>query len=300
MCNGSDSKLDKQEKIDNYNSAITNNLIMTIANSNGIQQMQSPSPPSSIPYQMTQPQTDDPPYIICPREIPDPHTIGLPINNSDEDFNKQSQYSVVQDWKNEWIDKYKTHDIQYRPYTVSANSTYTLRNDRILSPYESWTASQLLQGHEQRHHNNGDICHNAPDSDNLSLIQKTYYKCEHPNIADLESNSSDKGLVNSIIDTNHMHSSPVPYMPYNTKTITPNANLSFIHDRQIYSNDYVDNSQIKHNNRAYATMLHRSPEEQLRHSTDISSSTVNASLQGSLSSVCGNDPKKKTRNITMV
>lgn len=291
MCGGGvdgSSKLDKQEKLDKYDSAITNNLIMTIANSNGIQQMQSPSPPSSMPYQLAPSHTDDPPYIVCPRDMPDPHTIGLPIGTpNDDDFNRQSQYSVVQDWKNEWIDKYKAQDMQYRPYTISTNTSYP-RSEHILSPYESWTASQLLQGHEQR--STGDMCH-GPDTDNLSIMQKSYMKCgDHQTLGDLESNASDKGLVNSMIDGGHMHSSPLPYMPF--KSMAANTNLSFAHDQQIYSNEYVDNAQIKHNSRMYATMI-RSPER--------TKNAANASLQGSMSSVCVmNEPKRKTRNITMV
>lgn len=288
MCDGG-SKLDKQEKLDKYDSAITNNLIMTIANSNGIQQMQSPSPPTSMPYQLAPAHADDPPYILCPRDVPDPHTIGLPLSGAvaDDDFNRQSQYSVVQDWKNEWIDKYKAQDLQYRPYTIPTNTSYP-RSDQILSPYESWTASQLLQGHEQR--NSVDICH-GPDADNMSIMHKTYMKCgDHQALGDLESNASDKGLVNSMIDAGHAHSSPVPYMSYST--MAANTNLSFAHDQQIYSNDYVDNAQLKHTNRTYATMI-RSPDRQ--------KNVANASLQGSLSSVCGmNEPKRKTRNITMV
>lgn len=285
MCDGN-SKLDKQEKLDKYDSAITNNLIMTIANSNGIQQIQSPSPPTSMPYQLAPSHVDDPPYIVCPRDIPDPHTIGLPISASDDDFNRQSQYSVVQDWKNEWIDKYKSQDMQYRPYTIPTNTSYP-RSDHILSPYESWTASQLLQGHEQR--NSTDMCH-VPDTDNMSIMQKSYMACDHQQIGDLESNASDKGLVNSMIDNGHMHSSPLPYMPY--KPMTANTNLSFTHDQQIYSNDYVDNAQMKHNSRTYSTMI-RSPER--------TKNPPNPSLQGSMSSVCGvNELKRKTRNITMV
>lgn len=292
---------DKHPKIDSYSPNLTNNLIMTIANNDN---NQCPSPPHSTQIPTTNGQHDDLSYIICPREAPNPHKVGLPLSNCDEEINKQSQYSVVQDWKNEWIDKYKC-DVQYRPYTVStvsSNNMFATTQHKILSPYESWTASQLLHEHEQRHnpHNPPPHLNNSnrdhlmqSDMDNVALMNQGFYKYDHlPSIPDLESNASDKGLVNptmidstTVIDPIIQH----PSMPYNSN------NISYYDYHRIYSNDnngMNDDSHINqmNQNNNYSTIV-RSADKALRKDSNFSS----------LCSIySANDVKKKTRNVTMV
>lgn len=297
---------DKHQKIDSYNPNLTNNLIMTIANNDN----QCPSPPHSTQILTTNGQHDDLSYILCPREAPNPHKVGLPLSSCDEEINKQSQYSVVQDWKNEWVDKYKC-DVQYRPYTVStvsSNNIFATTQNKILSPYESWTASQLLHEHEQRHnpHNPSPHLNNTnrtdhlmqSDMDNVALMNQGFYKYDHlPSIPDLESNASDKGLMNptmidsTAIDPNIQH----PSMPYNSN------NISYYDYHRIYSNDNnpIDDSHIKQMNQNNYSTIVRSADKALR--KDPNFSNANPSLQGSLCSIySANDVKKKTRNVTMV
>lgn len=293
MCN-----TDKHQKCDNYNPNLTNNLIMTISNADN--QCPSPTPPPHHTQMLHSGSgggggghSDELSYIICPHELPNPHKVGLPLSNCDEEINKQSQYSVVQDWKNEWVDKYNKCDVQYHPYTVSTVSTnnlFTTTQNKILSPYESWTASQLLQEHEQRqlpHHQQHHQPHIQRDQNDIDQMTiQGYYKYDHlTSIPDLESNASDKGLVNTIIDSNSVTcSTQIPPLPYNTN------NLNYY---RIYSNDnnnQIDNKQMNQN---YSTII-RNVDKRLKENP-------NPSLQGSLCSVySANDVKKKTRNVTMV
>lgn len=82
------------------------------------------------------------------------HTVGVPINYPYDDEPKK-RYSLVQQQEQQLIEELKQQ--QQQQYgtvgmNVSVISGGTLqRNGRTLSPYESWSASQLLHEHERRH-----------------------------------------------------------------------------------------------------------------------------------------------------
>lgn len=303
-------KFSKHSKIDKVNSNVSNSLIPSLTNSNSIHQIPSPSPPKQdFVYQ--QAQYEQSAYIICPTDIPDPHTVGLPIYQSDEDIHKQQQYSVVQELENDLLDKYKQdNQLIYRPYAMqsgggpitSKTNTLTRNGQQILSPYESWTASQLLHEHERRHSSLDDIIHPIDimdhdlhhNNDNISLINNSYHKGERLSIA----GAPGLGVMNAMMNSTPVNSPPVPPLPYTTN------NSGYPINYQIYSSGYGGSTQTP--SVSNYSMIIRNSDQQMRpkqinNNNNNNNNTNNPSLQGSLCSVhSGNDMKKKTRTITMV
>lgn len=300
-------KFPKHSMMDKSKNNVTNGLIPSPTNSS-IHQMPSPSPPKQMyPPQtiITQQSYDQSAYTICPSEIPDPHTIGLPLYNSDEEISKQQRYSIVHDHENELMDKIK-HDnhLIYRPCAltavVAASKANTLtRNGQILSPYESWTASQLLHEHERRHSSLDDMINPIMDhdphhnTDNISLINSAHHQVERLSI----SNGMGGGLVNNMMNSTPIGAPPVPPLPYTTNASGYPVNY------QIYGSNYSASTAPNMNN--YSTVMRSHPPQQ--HQVQQLNGHIgqqqpfNSSLQGSMCSVhSGSDMKKKTRTITMV
>lgn len=284
---------------------MANNLIPSISTTDGIHRIPSPSPPKSISFQQS--HYDQSAYIICPSAMANPHTIGLPLYHSDEEINKQQQYSAVQDLKNELLDKYKQRT-DYQPY-VMANEAHLQqgntisRNGEILSPYESWTASQLLHEHERRHSSLDDIISPTDidhdmhrNTDNISLIKSGYHKGERLSLAGVPASHMDgsMGLVNTIFNSTPINSPPVPPLPYTT------SNSGYPINYQMYSSGGYCGSNQAPSISNYSTIIRNSDA---MHGAKVGNggAIANSSLQGSLCSVnSGNDTKKKTRTITMV
>lgn len=126
-----DGKKPKSTKSDKLQSAIT---------------IVPSSPAHSLPVQNIQPPDEQHAYT---NEL---HTVGVPINYQYDDEPKK-RYSLVQQQEQQLIEELKQQQ-QYGTVgmNVSVISGGTLqRNGRTLSPYESWSASQLLHEHERRH-----------------------------------------------------------------------------------------------------------------------------------------------------
>lgn len=304
-------KFTKHTKIDKVNANASNNLLPSLNNGNSIHQIRSPSPPKQdyVDYQ-GQSQFDQSAYIICPTEIPDPHTVGLPLYHSDDDINKQQQYSMVQDLENDLLEKYKQENqMIYRSYgttngCVPNSTTNTLTRNgqqQILSPYQSWTASQLLHEHERRHSSLDDIIHPIDhimehdmhhNNDNISLIQNGFHKGERLSIAGPPMSA---GMVNAMMNSTPVNSPPVPPLPYTTN------NSGYPINYQIYSSGYGGSTQTPSMSN-YSMVMRNNEPSQMRPKLNTNNHNTNSSsLQGSLCSVhSGNDMKKKTRTITMV
>lgn len=281
---------------------VTNGLIPSPANSSSIHQMPSPSPPKQMYLtQQTMPPHDNydqSAYTICPSEIPDPHTIGLPMHNSDEEISKE-RYSIVHDHDSEFLEKLK-HDMIYRPCNLNislgeSKSNTLTRNGQILSPYESWTASQLLHEHERRHSSLDDMMNPIMDgdphhnTDNISLINSIHQQVERLSI----SNGIGCGIVNTMVNSTPIGPPPVPPLPYTTNCSGYPVNY------QIYGN-YPGGVQNSSN---YSTVMRSQhpPQYQQQPPNGNAGTMFNSSLQGSMCSVhSGSDIKKKTRTITMV
>lgn len=296
----SNDKFSKQSKLDKVNANISNGLIPSLTNNTGIHQIPSPSPPKQQYLPQQQIPYDQSAYTICPTEMPDPHTIGLPLYNSDEEISKQQRYSIIHDQENDILEKYKTDNhLIYRPCAlaavVSASKTSTLtRNGQILSPYESWSASHLLHEHERRHSSLDDMINpvgimehdTLHTTDNVSLINNSHHHGERLSIsAGIGINSTPLGAP------------PVPPLPYTTNTSGYPINY------QIYSSGYGNGNAQNSNMNTYSTVIRNQTPQQQQHQLpgNNNNPAFNSSLQGSMCSVhSGSDLKKKTRTITMV
>lgn len=210
-----------------------------------------------------QQQQQQPSDYSLQQEIPDPHTIGLPIYD-DENFSTNKRCSIDNYHEQQLIEELKQQQ-QQQSYNhcqlsiISTNTNTLVTKGRNLSPYESWTASQLLHEHERRHSpvdemmnqhafNNPDMQHlNHPHADQISLLNSSIAAGNGP---------------------------PVPPLPY--------QQLGYQHNFHIYG---VSQNQPPPN---YTAINNRNP----------AIITFNPSLQGSMSSVNSGD--KKRRNVTMV
>lgn len=89
-------------------------------------------------------------------DSPDHHTVGVPISNYGYEDETKKRYSLVHQQEQQLIEELKQQQMQNK---VSGNnysglsviSNPSMRNGHTLSPYNSWSASQLLHEHERRH-----------------------------------------------------------------------------------------------------------------------------------------------------
>lgn len=90
-------------------------------------------------------------------DLPDHHTVGVPINSYTYDCDEpKKRYSLVHQQEQQLIEELKQQQMQreQNPYgglSVISNNAVQQRNGVVLSPYNSWSASQLLHEHERRH-----------------------------------------------------------------------------------------------------------------------------------------------------
>lgn len=130
----------------------------------------------------------------------DHQTIGLPIYNTpDEDFQKAAAHypdhhekQLIEELKQQ--QQFQHHQIINDMMLIdssptgcnlsiisSSNNTLT-RNGRILSPYESWTASQLLHEHERRHSPlEGDMHLYGSQTEQLPPVPPLPYQAQNQN-----------------------------------------------------------------------------------------------------------------------
>ncbi|CAG9817922.1 unnamed protein product [Phaedon cochleariae] len=100
-----------------------------------------PSSPQSTPQSINQSYDSD------------PHQVGLPVSNYGYEDDTKKRYSLVNQQEQQLIEELK-HQQQmqqhnYGGVSVISNNTIN-RQQPILSPYNSWSASQLLHEHETR------------------------------------------------------------------------------------------------------------------------------------------------------
>lgn len=289
----------KQSKSDKAGVDVSNNFIPSLTNGGDIHQIPAPVPMNQdYIYQKTPYEQST--YIICPSEVADPHIVGLPIYKSDDGSDThQQQYSMDHELENDSIDKYKDDQAIYRAFGHPQQSTLN-RNGRILSPYESWSASQLLHEHERRHSSLDDMINPVDcvdhdihrNNDDISLIQSKYHKGDRLSLAGPQ--MSNEMIMNSA----PMNLPPVPPLPYTTN------NSGYPFNYQIYSGIGVGSTNTRAPSTGNYSMIFRNNEPQQQHAHQMrsqNSNNNNTSLQGSLCSLhSGSDLKKKTRTITMV
>lgn len=243
--------------------------------------------------------------------IQDAHTIGLPIYNIDEEMMGKNRYSLVHHQEQQLIEELKTQqqhvlqsqysrqDIMQTPNNfgnglsvISSNTNTLTRNGRTLSPYESWSASQLLHEHERRHSPTDDVMghhnmgHHVPQphemdpmlgNDQMMLLNGGN-TLQHP---------SDCVSLSGM--SNH-HAPPVPPLPYSANDYQQGYN--------IYSTTTGNGISVGNQPPPMYSAIQRNPNPGATVNGQNGNGSFNTSLQGSLNSVNSND--KKRRNVTMV
>lgn len=209
-------------------------------------------------------------------DAPDPHTVGVPINNYGYEEDTKKRFSLVQQQEQQLIEELKQQQQQqqrdhlntpnnnYSGLSIISNTTLQ-RNGHTLSPYNSWSASQLLHEHERRH---------SPMQDE-QLNQEMM-------IGDQISLNVDHMSLNghNMLPEHYGHPPPVPPLPtYSSNGYPMNYQIYGVHQQQ-------QAQQLAPGHGIYQSMQRT---EQVPYGQ---------SLQGSMSSVNSGD--KKRRNVTMV
>lgn len=244
-------------------------------------------------------------------DIPDPHTIGLPIYNIDDEMMGKNRYSLVQHQDQQLIEELKTQQAHVLQMTrqsemmitpvnqmysnnsmMHGNEATLTRDGRILSPYESWTASQLLHEHERRISPTEEVMGGhgmGMQNGHLMMPQMNGHEMD-PMMANdqmmLLNGGMGQGMRSDCVSLSG--APPVPPLPYNG------------------AQDQYQQSQNGYN--IYATSanqpppmysaIQRNPNPPQQQQVQSQNSSFNTSLQGSLNSVNSGD--KKRRNVTMV
>lgn len=229
-------------------------------------------------------------------DIPDHHTLGVPINTYDSyDDEPKKNYSLVHQQEQQLIEELKqqqmhhhqreqmnTPNNNYGGLAVISNGTLQ-RNGHTLSPYNSWSASQLLHEHERRHspmenmmqdeqlmNQHQEMLLNGSQIDHMSLNGQ--------NLDHISMNGHQ--IANQIPEHYPQTHIPPPVPPLPAFNGYPvNYNIYGVHQPQM-----VPGQQ---NHQIYQSMQRNEPLV-----------PYNPSLQGSVSSV--NSGEKKRRNVTMV
>ncbi|XP_044735945.1 calcium-activated chloride channel regulator 1-like [Chrysoperla carnea] len=232
---------------------------------------------------------------IAANDMNDHHTIGLPINYTMDEEPKK-RYSIVQQQEAQLIEELKQQQIQHQQQqqrefmqtpnqmgnvSVISNNTLQRNGGRILSPYESWTASQLLYEHERRNSPMEDMMNqqtqliSQDQNDHMSINDHMSLNGEQdPNMAIM---NGQKIQIGNDIYGQNIIAPPVPPLP------TYSAN-GYPINYPIYG--------VHHNIHSAPNTLYQT------HKQSSNLAPFNPSLQGSLNSV--NNSEKKRRNVTMV
>ncbi|XP_044252912.1 calcium-activated chloride channel regulator 4-like [Tribolium madens] len=226
-----------------------------------------PSSPQNVPQNQH--------YVT---DLPDPHQIGVPIQDEYEEEQKkryslvnQQEQQLIEELKQQQMVHYQQRDLGtpnqgYQGLSVISNSTLN-RNGHTLSPYNSWSASQLLHEHERRH----SPMENMDDQVNPHQDLMMNPQGDHMS---LNGQNVDHMSLNGHYPNQHHIPPPVPPLPaFNSNGYPANYTIYGVHQ---------GNNQGHH--------MYQTRNEAL--------GPFNPSLQGSLSSVNSGD--KKRRNVTMV
>ncbi|KAF7265700.1 hypothetical protein GWI33_020783 [Rhynchophorus ferrugineus] len=192
-------------------------------------------------------------------EVPDPHQVGVP-----------QEQQLIEELKQQ----HQIHQQQmdalppaYSGLSVISNNTIN-RNGQPLSPYNSWSASQLLHEHERRYSPMDNMMSEEP----LMTHQEVLAQMDHMSI---NGQSMDHMSVNAHQIT-EQYPPPVPPLPaFNNGGYPVNYSIYGVHQAP------------SQQNQIYQSMPRT---EQV--------APYNTSLQGSMNSV--NSGEKKRRNVTMV
>ena len=202
------------------------------------------------------------------QDLPDPHTVGLPVYNMDDELMDKHRYSLVspqhQHQDPQLIEELRAQQAHLQQMGRHSEGLYahhvppqpmegqTLGHDgRILSPYESWTASQLLHEHERRI---------SPTEEVLA---------HHQGI-----------MSNDHLMLLHGGGPPVPPLPYHHSA-----------QEQYQQSGYDPYGTSAHQPPPMYSSIQRNPQQS-------HNSSFEASHQGSLNSV--DSTEKRIRNVTMV
>lgn len=233
-----------------------------------------PSSPQHSPQSMSQT------YVGV--DVPDPHQVGVPVNNYGYEDDNKKRYSLVNQQEQQLIEELKQQQQMQQQrdnYGVSVISNNTInRNQPILSPYNSWSASQLLHEHERRH---SPLEVNIMEEDHMIPHQEIMMNGDHMSI---NTQSLDHLSLNGNQMPEHYTGHlppPVPPLPAFTGNGYP-VNYSIYGVHQPQSPHHIPQGH------AIYQSMHRND----------TIPPFSPSLQGSVSSV--NSGEKKRRNVTMV
>ncbi|KAK9888167.1 hypothetical protein WA026_000436 [Henosepilachna vigintioctopunctata] len=207
-------------------------------------------------------------------DIQDHHNVGLPVSNFAYEDETKKRYSLVNQQEQQLIEELKQQQQSINRDPTYGVSVISNRNGHTLSPFNSWTASQLLHEHERRHSPlenmsdeqlNHEIMMNGSQIDHMSINGQPI---DHLN-------SNGHHMTPQMVDQyqqTHM-APPVPPLPaFGGNGYPPNYTIYGTHTPQ--------------NHQLYQTIRNEP------------TGAFNPSLQGSMSSV--NSGEKKRRNVTMV
>lgn len=245
-----------------------NNNKKSIKNSSGLQTDKLSSAVTIVPSSpMHSPQSSIQQGYINHGDLPDHHTIGVPVNNYSFDDEPKKRYSLVHQQEQQLIEELKQQQMQnqqrdtYAGLSVISNNSLQ-RKGHTLSPYNSWSASQLLHEHERRH---SPLDNMIPEDQIVNGSQIDHMSINGQNVDHMSLNG------------HQIHAPPVPPLPaYSANGYPINYNIYGVHQPPGQNHPIYQSMQ-----RGGETLA-----------------PYNASLQGSLSSV--NSGEKKRRNVTMV
>ncbi|CAH0563965.1 unnamed protein product [Brassicogethes aeneus] len=200
-------------------------------------------------------------------DIPDPHQVGVPVNNYAYEDETKKRYSLVNQQEQQLIEELKQQQREM-PHNYGGVSVISNRNPQpTLSPFNSWSASQLLHEHERRNSplenmmNDEQMMMNGSQVDHMSINGQTM---DHMSL-----NGHNMEYPQGHIPP------PVPPLPaFNSNGYPVNYSIYGVHTAPPQSHPI------------YQTMQRN----------DMA--PFNSSLQGSMTSV--NSGEKKRRNVTMV
>ncbi|CAH1957494.1 unnamed protein product [Acanthoscelides obtectus] len=231
-----------------------------------------PSSPQNSPQHLSQ--------TYVGGEVPDPHQIGVPISNYGYEDESKKRYSLVNQQEQQLIEELKQQQQMHQQrdncggVSVISNNTIN-RNQPILSPYNSWSASQLLHEHERRH---SPMDGTMMEQEQMVVHQEILMNGDHMSIngQTMDHMSLNSHQMQEHYPQGHMPP-PVPPLPaFNGNGYPVNYNIYGVHGAPMQQSHPI-----------YQSMQRSEPM-----------GPFNTSLQGSMSSV--NSGEKKRRNVTMV
>ncbi|XP_060522647.1 calcium-activated chloride channel regulator 1-like isoform X2 [Cylas formicarius] len=240
---------------------------------------------STITIVPSTPQNVAPPQVQnYASDVPDPHQVGVPVNNYGYEDETKKRYSLVNQQEQQLIEELKQQQQHlhqqrenlppsYAGLSVISNNTIN-RNGQPLSPYNSWSASQLLHEHERRYSPMDNMMSEEPMLMHPEVVMAGA-QMEHMS---MNGQSMDHVSINGHQIAEHYGPNhlppPVPPLPAFNNGYPVNFNIYGVHQAPPQQNQIYQSVQRT---------------EQV---------PFNASLQGSMTSV--NSGEKKRRNVTMV